>query len=541
MSGSDVAAKTKAKPLGSAKVEPRGKIHLGKLLALDEHTSAVAQPTSFFSVGLPEDGLITPIDSTLPMANPGQLPMQELDYTLRETGGDLYIENHGLTSSYGIFGAPGSGKTFLMMHLLRQLLALDAEDGSRKVGALILDPKAALIEDVRSMMADLGRSDDLVVLNAAELEAQKESVNLIDCDLDSYELARALVLAAQSAGVAASEPYWFGAWQNLFSAAIYLMQREGKSVLTLQELVDAVLTVKKSDPMISDEPPQRPIELLAKEARNDLGKVPKEQRPEAEAAINQIELFYAQEADNVATVSNIITQAYGEFLRMRTARYSAKIPKDAARTNFYDRIIDEGKIVLVSVSPADPGLAKVLCTLVKNLFMQSMRSRLDRVRARRLQNFERPVVLACDEYSQVASEIPGQAGDGDFFSIARQQGCMGLLATQSVNVLQASSLKENWKSIFSNFGAKIFMRAVDNETVEEATKLAGETDWYETSLGTSSGGQGFGSSTQRSVKERKALPSHILTQLIATGQGVVIGTLDGRTNPSTYFFQVPQS
>ena len=468
--------------------------------------------------------------------------MQQLEYTLRETETELYIENRGLTSSYGIFGAPGSGKTVLMLYLLRQLLELDADDPSRKVGALILDPKAALIEDVRSILDAIGRSDDLIVLNAAELEKRKESVNVIDCDLDPYELARALVLAAQSAGVGASEPFWFGDWENLFSAAIYLMQRQGKNVLTLQELVDAVLTVKRPDPTISDEPPQRPIEKIAKDARHDLEKLSRDERLEPEAAINQIEHFYSQEPDNIASVEVLIRRGYAEFLRMRTARYSATIPKDATRTNFYDRIIDEGKIVLVSVSPADPGLAKVLCTLVKNLFMQSMRSRLDRVRdrTRSLKNFERPVVLACDEYSQVASEIPGQVGDGDFFSIARQQGCMGLLATQSVNVLQASSLKENWKSIFSNFGAKIFMRAVDNETVEEATKLAGETDWYETSLGTSSGGQGFGSSTQRSVKERKALPSHVLTQLIETGQGVVIGSLDG-WNPSTYFFDVPGS
>jgi hypothetical protein len=118
--------------------------------------------------------------------------------------------------SYGIFGAPGSGKTFLMLRLLRQILALQAEDPDRRFGALILDPKAALIEDVREVVQAVGRSDDLVVLNAESLAAADEYVNVIDCDLDAYELARALVLAAQSAGVAASEPYWFGAWQNLF-------------------------------------------------------------------------------------------------------------------------------------------------------------------------------------------------------------------------------------------------------------------------------------------------------------------------------------
>jgi type IV secretory pathway TraG/TraD family ATPase VirD4 len=532
---------SQAKPLGNAKIQPRGKIHLGKKLSLDQRMAATPPASLMYSVGLPEDGRIPAFENPMPAANPGELPRQELKYSLRETPVELYIEDNGLTMSYGIFGAPGSGKTYLLLYLLRQLLQLDSQNEARKFGALILDPKAALIEDMQRIAGIAGRSQDLVVLNAKELEVADESVNIIDVDLEASELARALVLAAQSAGVGASEPYWFGAWQNLFSAAIYLLLWLGKDVLTLRELLDAVLTVEQTDPLLSSSLRQRRIERLARDARSRISELPEEQRPEALAAINQIELFYSQRSDSIATVENLMTTAYGEFLRARTRRYSRGIPKSAGRKSFYDQIIDEGKVVLVSVSPSDVGLAKVLCTLVKNLFMQSVRSRLDRVRMNRLQNFERPLVLACDEYSQVASEIPGQVGDGDFFSIARQQGCMGILATQSVNVLQASALKENWKSIFSNFGAKIFMRAVDNETVEEATKLAGETEWNTTSLGTSSGAQGFGSSTQRDLKERKVLPGHVLTQLIETGQGVIIGSLDGRKTPSTSFFGVPTS
>lgn len=526
---------------GNAKIQPRGRIHLGKRLLLEQRAVSASPSSLLFSVGLPEDGRIPAFENPLPFANPGELPRQELKYSLHQAADDLFIEDNGLTMSYGIFGAPGSGKTYLMLHLLRQVLQLEAKNSARKFGALILDPKAALIEDIRRMMEVAGRSEDLVVLNAKELEIAKQSVNVIDVDLDPSELARALVLAAQSAGVGASEPYWFAAWQNLFSAVIYVVVWLSKDVLTLRELLDTVLTVEEQDPLLSSEPKQRQIQRLVKEGRSRISELPEDVRQEAKAALNQIDVFYSQKQDSIATVENLMTAAYGEFLRARTKCYSAKMEKSAVRKSFYDQIIDEGKIVLVSVSPSDVGLAKVLCTLVKNLFMQSVRSRLDRVRSNRLQNFERPVVLACDEYSQVASEIPGQVGDGDFFSVSRQQGCMGILATQSVNVLQASALKENWKSIFSNFGAKIFMRAVDNETVEEATKLAGETEWYSTSLGTSSGGQGSGSSTQKDIKERKVLPGHVLTQLIETGQGVIIGSLDGRKTPSTSFFSVPQS
>ena len=73
-----------------------------------------------FSAGLPDDGLIPPVENPLPLADPGELPMEELTYSFQETSADLYIQDASLTMSYGIFGAPGSGKTFLMMHLLRR-------------------------------------------------------------------------------------------------------------------------------------------------------------------------------------------------------------------------------------------------------------------------------------------------------------------------------------------------------------------------------------------------------------------------------------
>jgi len=236
-------------------------------------------------------------------------------------------------------------------------------------------------------------------------------------------------------------------------------------------------------------------------------------------------------------VNEVMTRAYSPFQQSRFVRYSRLQSKTANRqTTFYDQIIDEGKIVLVSVSPSDPGMAKTLCTLVKCLFQQTVLGRLERVRAKTLRNFERPLVLACDEFSEIASEVPGQPmGDGRFFSQARQFGCMGLLATQSVNVLQATSLKEAWRSIFSNFGAKIFMRLVDNETTEEASKLAGESDWYICSAGTSHSKDGLGSSTQKEMRERKSLPTEVLTQVLSRGQAVLIGSFDGGKEVSTHF------
>ena len=194
----------------------------------------------------------------------------------------------------------------------------------------------------------------------------------------------------------------------------------------------------------------------------------------------------------------------------------------------------KAEIILVSLSPAEPAVAKTLCTLVKCLFQRAVLSRLDGP----LKSCRRPLIIACDEYGEVASEVPGQIGDGDFFSQARQFGCMGLLATQSVNVLQASSLKDAWRSVFSTFGAKIFMRVVDNETAEEATKVSGEYDWYKTSVGTSHSKDGLSSSIQKDLIERKSLPTAVLTQVFARGDAAILGSLDGSAGQFVRFVHV---
>ena len=187
-------------------------------------------------------------------------------------------------------------------------------------------------------------------------------------------------------------------------------------------------------------------------------------------------------------------------------------------------------------------MAKIICTLVKVLFQRTVLSRLDRVRAGSLNNFSRLLVMAVDEYSAVASEIQGQPmGDGLFFSQSRQNGCIGIIATRSVNLLQSSSLKENWKAVVSVFAAKIYMRLADNETAENATKLAGEYDWYLMSRGASQQKDGAGSSTNTEMRERKALPAAVLTQTLKLGQAAMIGSVDGKkTLDMLRFFQVPK-
>ena len=532
----------------------KGQLHIGLEHVLKPSVEAAPAEQALTGDARPPN---LPFGKTISEVAPsGELAMRRISYGLKRGSNEIYIRNKGMVTSYGIFGAPGSGKTHLLTYLLYQIFDHEKNNPAKKYGGLILDPKASLIKDIRAIATQAGRVEgkDFVVLNTDELTRAGEQgyVNVIGIGadhLDPYELGKQLVLAARSAGVTTSDTYWLLAWGNLFGAALYLLSQEAQ-VPTMRRLLDAVLTYEQN---IDGEKDKNGKEVLVRRIQNIarrreqivLSEMSGAATPEQQDILNaasEIATFFSQKNDSVATIEAIITNAYSPFQRSRYRCFSRELRREhpLAKKNFYDEMIEDGKIVLVSLSPSEPGVAKTLCTLVKCLFQRSVLSRKERVRAGKLKNFERPLVLACDEYSQVASEVPGEPlGDGYFFSLSRENGCMGLIATQSVNVLEASSLKESWRSVFSNMSAKIFMRLVDNETVEEATKLAGELEVYLTSESASQGRESsFSRQTDR--REIKALPSRVPTQVFRMGDGVILGSLDGSASESlTRFVHVP--
>jgi hypothetical protein len=518
-----------------------GTVDVGAELQLSQK-AAPAPPGAMYAPLLSTAGGLLPIDIAPWTGSASPVATQQLDWSLAPTDDHVQITDDGLAQSYFIFGGPGSGKTYMLEYLLKQIFALDASDADRKAGALILDPKAALVGEIRELLALVGREADLVVLNAGQLEAEGREVNLLDAGIDPSELGEMLVLVAQASGVGASEPFWFGSWSTLFAGALPLLAwLESERIMTMRSVMTAVLDVVGTDDRGR---PVRRIQQLAAEGRDRLDELDEDHRTDMDLAIDDVEGFYRQEEDNIATVETLMRDAFSGFLRTKWKRFSYGAPNlpDVQRSTFYDAIIDEGKIVLVSVEAEDATMAKVICTLVKVLFQRSVISRLSRVRAGRLKNFERIVVLAVDEYGQVASEVPGSpVGDGSFFSLCRQNGAIGIVAAQSVNLLKTSSLKDNWPAVVSNTAAKFFMRLGDSETAEEATKLAGEADWYLTSRSTSQQKDGASMSHGTELRERKSLPASVLTQLFTKGQGAVIGSTDGKATADTVrFFQVPK-
>jgi Type IV secretory system Conjugative DNA transfer len=428
-----------------------------------------------------------------------------------------------LKLSYGIFGSPGSGKTRLFLGMSRKALEYQRNNHDLRFGALILDPKAALIEQVKEIMTQTGRDpENLTVLNL--IEASKNPVNILKCSFDPFELGRLLVIIARSAGLSVSDPYWMNVMGDLLGAALFLWRRHLRSNRdpspTLKQVLDSILN--------DDENGRTDLQHLATIAKFSLQSPDCQDRNALKTAISRVNRFY-QDSRQVNAVSSTLSRAYGAFQLDRYECFSGTSDEDS----IYDQIIRDGKVVMVSMSPADADAAKTLCTLVKCLFQQTVLGRHERMPLHK-----RPVLLACDEFSVIATELKGESiGDGHFFALARENRCMGLLATQSVHTLKNSSLGDAWESIYSNFAAKIFMRCGDVETAEAACELAGKSEWRIASESFRTSSQDSGVTETLNRIERNHLFARQLTTLKCR-QGVVIGTLDGgQTAAEVQFFE----
>lgn len=460
----------------------------------------------------------------------------------------VFFEDQGLCQAYGFFGNPGCGKTYALMHLLRQLVAHEADKPNLKFGALILDPKGALMEDVLEVLKQVGREDDLVIVNERYMKkGDGFSLNVIDSFLEPDSLGRALSMAAQSAGISSKEPYWMNQLGALLAAAIQVLKLLSATDNKLPTLRDvARLLLDDEDETESEDGNATPRTVL--EATLE----------EAELIMNDpelppwdpvdVELFMMargvlkrfKRSEDYLTMASFVNQSYGIFRRPRFRMFSAEIPPDENRPkNMYDAINDDGKIVLVSISKRNLALSKILCTVIKTLFQQTVLTRLDRFEDGDLTNFERPLLFLADEYSDVATELQGQPmGDGLFFSQMRQYGCMGLIATQNIHMLKNSALGDTWKGIFANLAAKVFMTLGDPETAEEATKLVGESEYRFRAYDQTMSKQGFSRAVRSDLKDKKDLPTRMLLQTLGRGEAVVVGTIDGKSKAVTRFIMV---
>jgi hypothetical protein len=455
-----------------------------------------------------------------------------LEHKLVRSTLPLPMSDQGLVLQYGILGGPGSGKTNLMMHLLHQIMAHERGNPGLKYGGLILDPKAALIAEVREIFRRLDRPEDLIVVNETDLA--KEGVNVIDCTLAPADLGEALVLAARSAGIGASEPFWLQQMAKVFGSVIALMKyRCPNEPPTLAQIMDVAVghgILQGTIKIVRDRMEKRsPDDPILKNIKVEL----------------EILDRYASASDpkQRQVVSQIMEQAFSIFRLSENACYSAN--RAPRQRSLYDQIIEDGKVILVSVGPQKLVLSRILPSLMKLIFQRTVLSRFDRYRNKdpqvRIRNKDRPVLFLADEYHTVATQLEGVPfGDSEFFSQARQFGALCLVATQSVEQLQRSGLGDAWKAVFATLAAIVFMRGQDPATRQYLEEVAGPRDYYVRTRSRSRSEGEEGSNVSVDQIEAPSIPKGLLEGFVR-GDAVVVGTTQGTTEPTTIrYVHVPK-
>jgi hypothetical protein len=519
------------------KVEVQGQVQIGEILHDDEISPDLDR---FDSVpDAVEDSVLLPHERTQILAM-GNEKTRRFAYRheLTGTGEDLSICDSGLTLQYGIFGEPGSGKSNLLCHLLSQVVAhrspVDPQghDPARKFGGIILDPQAALLDDVRRVFADAERDDDLVVINSRAL-TKSGGINLIDSALSPRDLAKSIVDAAQTGSGDKDSPYWFEQIGIVFDAILTILGTlEPDRKPTLNRLVEEAL----GQHSVGSNRTQSNLEKLARTAEGHLVGTPTPDRQDVQSAIDGLRRHLSADPKNRITVEQFTEQAFGLFGKEAYRCYSAAKP---GGRSLYDQIIDDGKVLLVSPGPHEVELSSTLPTLVKILFQRTVVSRFERYKEFQLNNRVRPVLFLADEYHTVATQPPGKVmSDSYYFSTARKFGGLCLVATQTVGQLQASGLGDNWHAIYGTLAAVIGMKVSDPDTVKYLQERGGQIDMLELNQGDSSKQGDITTSDNYKRTEVSKIPADTLKQF-GQGDAVVIGST-GAARASIRYVHVPE-
>jgi hypothetical protein len=126
-------------------------------------------------------------------------------------------------------------------------------------------------------------------------------------------------------------------------------------------------------------------------------------------------------------------------------RYGKPLPPFA-------ELIEAGSVVALNFPvSANPGLAKVIGTLMKQDFQRAVLNRIPKIE-REPEAIWRQVLFVCDEYHAFATVGENDpSGDEKFFALSRQAKCIAIVATQSISSLRSALPGESWRTLLQTF------------------------------------------------------------------------------------------
>ena len=472
----------------------------------------------------------------------------------QKSGEKIYLSGSDLKLPYGIFGLSGEGKTNFIKLAVDDLLRYRADVWDDRFGGLILDPKGVIREDIEEVFDRRGRKDDLIVIDISEMQRTGVATNLLDVNMPPEDLAETLFIALQqNARFQTEEPFWQNEVRALVASVVMLKHILGEPITisdigrTITDYVPASEGPKEAeaDPEKTDAkkpkgkplrtpPPPKPkrelealIERAEARASSKAEGEDEDARDEISRHVSQLRTRL-QNTRNLPTILQTASNAFEPFQARRYRKLFSATGENAdpRYRRLYERPINDGTVVLVSVSQEHLLIARSLSVMIKGFFFNAMLSRRQRYMADTgIDNFSRPLFFIADEYSECASET-GALGDSKFFKLVRQNACFSLIATQSIPTLReafAGAPGDPTEVILSTLAGMLFFRIADPVTAEQTRELIGQRRMMVTKRTTTRETNKVSFAEASEIVEEPLLPPQLLNRLkpgmaVATGQ-----------------------
>lgn len=359
----------------------------------------------------------------------------------------LCLEVTDLFQHLAVFGQTGAGKTrYVLLPLLKEILALHADNPDRRAGAIIFDVKGDMPEHLNRVMRASGRKDDPIIIgrggNAwfdafAQIEADPRRV--------AESLMEIVESTNSSKGRSENESYW---WENLrrfiqvasiLARAIGSGRMGGVSGLaaamkTLTEMRNFMGYAMEDEFAPSG---QKILKLIRYNADHGLIDA-----AHAVMVLNYIENEVSGLGDRTwATIANYATSFISCLHDSDLAAICGPSSELPVRL-IPEEIFDCGRVILVSLSRIHYGaMAGIYRSLIKVAFQDAALRRAATVRfdGKRCHpmNVTRPVLFVADEFGSLVTPGAGDTGDAFFLDKAREVRVACLLGMQGVSALNA--------------------------------------------------------------------------------------------------------
>ena len=475
----------------------------------------------------------------------------------------LTIPERGLYTGITIFGAIGTGKTSACMYpFAEQLLAYQAHDPMRRVGGLVLEVKGDFCYQVRSILERYGRANDYIEIS---LDSNYR-YNPLHNDLDSYALAYGIASLLNNLYGKGKEPFWQQAYTNLAKFVI-LLHKILYDYVTLFDVYQGAINPSYLARLIEEGEDRfgsrsalidmetflayRELETYAFECDGETERMRAPLTDDLRRFLDERRVRYeveskaqdSAESDEKRQQFEAVKRWFHQDWRCIEARLRTSIvegisvflslfddnpaikrifcpPKETydpvlnhggaygKPLSTFSELIETGSVCALNFPvSANPGLARVIGTLMKQDFQRALINRIPRM-IREPKRHWRQVLFLCDEYHSFATAGESDpSGDEKFFALSRQAQCIAVVATQSISSLRSTLPGESWRTLLQTFRTKIFLALSDDFSARTASELCGKEEQLKLQYSFSENGQDAGVSvlTGRAAAHRTTL------------------------------------